>query len=202
MKFNFFKYVFILFVVGIIIFAIYMIYFKEDKPQNEVVETQEAEVVKINNLRLGISNFDTINPLFTNNKEVINIDKLIFEPLISLDENYEMKLCLASECSKTSPTTYVVKIDNNKKWQDGSALIAKDIQFTIDRLKEGRSIYSYNVEKITGVEIIDASTVKIHLSEEIPFFEYNLTFPILPNNYYIGESFKDSSKTPIGTRNV
>lgn len=88
MKSNFFKYIFILFVVGIIIFAIYSIYFKEDKIQNDVIETNKEEVVEIKELRLGISNFDTINPLLSSNKEVINIDKLIFEPLITIDENY------------------------------------------------------------------------------------------------------------------
>ena len=130
---------------------------------------------------------------------MLNIDKLIFEPLITIDENYKTQLCLATECSKTSETSYIIKIDNNKKWQDGSALIAKDIQFTIDRLKEGKSIYSYNVEKVSSVEILDVNTVKINLSEEIPFFEYNLTFPILPNNYYLGEDFYTCAKTPIGT---
>ena len=150
-------------------------------------------------MRLGISNFDTINPLLSNNKEVLNIDKLIFEPLITIDENYKTKLCLATECSKTSETSYIIKIDNNRKWHDGTSLIAKDIQFTIDRLKEGKSIYSYNVEKVIGVEILDANTVKINLSEEVPFFEYNLTFPIMPNNYYLGEDFNASTKVPIGT---
>lgn len=119
--------------------------------------------------------------------------------MITIDENYKTQLCLASECSKTSDKSYIIKIDNNKKWHDGSFLIAKDIQFTIDRLKEGKSIYSYNVEKVISVEILDASTVKINLSEEVPFFEYNLTFPILPNNYYLGEDFNISSKIPIGT---
>lgn len=137
--------------------------------------------------------------MLSKNKEVLNIDKLIFEPLITIDENYKTQLCLATECSKTTDTSYVIKIDNNKKWHDGSPVIAKDIQFTIDRLKEGNSIYSYNVEKISSVEILDANTVKIKLTEEVPFFEYNLTFPILPNNYYIGEDFNTSSKTPIGT---
>lgn len=140
-----------------------------------------------------------MNPLLSNNKEVLNIDKLIFEPLLTIDKDYKIQLCLATECSKTSATSYVIKIDNNKKWHDGSPLIAKDIQFTIDRLKEGKSIYSYNVEKVTSVEILDANTIKINLSEEVPFFEYNLTFPILPNNYYMGEDFNVSTKIPIGT---
>ncbi len=199
MKTNFFKYIFILFAVGIIIFAIYKIYFKEENSKNEVVNEVEQEVTQIKDLRLGISNFDTINPLLSNNKEVLNIDKLIFEPLITIDENYKTQLCLAKECSKTSNTSYIIKIDNNRKWQDGTPLIAKDIQFTIDRLKEGKSIYSYNVEKVIGVEILDSSTVKINLSEEVPFFEYNLTFPIMPNNYYLGEDFNTSTKIPMGT---
>ena len=60
-------------------------------------------------------------------------------------------------------------------------------------------MYAYNVEKVIGLEVIDASTIKIDLSEPVPFFEYNLTFPILPNNYYLGEDFYNSAKTPIGT---
>lgn len=199
MKSNIFKYIFIIFVICIVIFAIYAIYFKEDK-NNEVQNiSKEDEAVEIKDLRLGISNFDTINPLLSNNKEVLNIDKLIFEPLISIDSNYKTQLCLATECSKTSDTSYVIKIDNNKKWQDGSPLIAKDVQFTIDRLKEGKSVYSYNVEKVISVEILDADTVKINLSEEVPYFEYNLTFPILPNNYYLNEDFNTATKVPIGT---
>ena len=40
MKTNFFKYIFILFAIGIIIFAIYTIYFKENKIENEIEEVR------------------------------------------------------------------------------------------------------------------------------------------------------------------
>lgn len=200
MRFNIVKGIFIVVVIGIIVFAIYSIYFQEEQENTEVQNEQQAEIIEEKkDIRLGISNFDTMNPLLTTNKEVLNIGKLIFEPLLTIDENYKVELCLATEWSKTSDTTYVVKIDNSVKWQDGSSLIAKDIQFTIDRLKEGRSIYSSNVEKVSSVEVIDTSTVKINLSEPVPFFEYNLTFPIMPNNYYLGEDFNTSTKIPIGT---
>ncbi len=200
MRFNIVKTIFIVVVIGILVFAIYSIYFQNKQENIQKQNEQQAEVVEEKkDIQLGISNYDTMNPLLTSNKEVLNIDKLIFEPLLTLDENYKIELCLATECSKTSDTSYVVKIDNNVKWQDGSPLIAKDIQFTIDRLKEGKSIYSANVEKVSSVEVIDASTIKINLSEAVPFFEYNLTFPILPNNYYLGEDFNISTKIPIGT---
>ena len=40
MKTNFFKYIFILFAIGIIIFAIYMIYFKDNKVENKIEEVR------------------------------------------------------------------------------------------------------------------------------------------------------------------
>lgn len=199
MRSNFFKYIFIIFAICIIIYSIYAIYFKDKDVLEENTQSETVETVKLKDIRLGISNFDTINPLISNNKEVLNIDKLIFEPLINITSDYKLEMCLATECSKISDTSYVIKIDNNKKWHDGSSFIAKDIQFTIDMLKEGKSVYSYNVEKITSVEILDSSTVRINLVESVPFFEYNLTFPILSNNYYIGEYFYESTKIPIGT---
>jgi len=198
-KSNFFKYIFIIFAICIIIYSIYAIYFKDKDVEEQNNQGETIETVELKDIRLGISNFDTINPLISNNKEVLNLDKLIFEPLINITSDYKLEMCLATECSKISDTSYVIKIDNNKKWQDGSSLIAKDIQFTIDRLKEGKSVYSYNVEKVISVEILDSSTVRINLSEPVPFFEYNLTFPILSNNYYMGEDFYTSTKIPIGT---
>ena len=40
MKTNFFKYIFILFAIGIIIFAIYMIYFKDNEVENKIEEVR------------------------------------------------------------------------------------------------------------------------------------------------------------------
>lgn len=199
MKSNFFKYSFIIFAVCIIIYSIYAIYFKDKGTGEENTQNEATEVIEKKDIRLGISNYDTINPLISNNKEVLNITKLVFEPLMNITKDYKLEMCLASECSKISETSYIIKIDNNKKWQDGSSFVAKDIEFTIERLKEGKSVYSYNVEKITDTEILDSNTIKINLSSPDSFFEYNLTFPILPNNYYIGEDFYTSTKTPIGT---
>lgn len=45
-------------------------------------------------ITIGISNYDNINPILTNNKEIINISKLVFEPLISLGEEYKKELVL------------------------------------------------------------------------------------------------------------
>lgn len=198
MKFKHIKYIFIIFVILIVIFAIYKMSSKNNSKQNNDVQVAN-EVVYQDNLRLGISNFDTINPLLTKNKEMININQLIYEPLLALDSDYKLDFCLATEYAKTSATTYIVKIDNSIKWSDGTNISAKDVKFTIDLLKSVNNIYSENVKNISNVEAIDDSTVKINLNEETYFFENNLIFPIMSQNYYNGEDFFTSTKYPIGT---
>ena len=194
-----FKYIFAIFAIGIIIFAGYKIYQNDNNNQNEepVQEVETENIIK--DIRLGITGFDTINPLKTNNKEILNIDTLIYEPLFKITEDYKTKPCIATECSKTGDKTYVLKINSSLNWQDGTSFMSKDVAFTIDVIKQSNSIFKYNVEHITNVEVVDASTLKLTLDGNVPFFEYNLTFPILSSNYYLGEDFFTSSKTPIGT---
>lgn len=195
-----FKYIFIIFAIGIIAYSGYRIYKNQDK---EVVGNEEnnhvAEENIIRDIRLALTNYDTMNPIITRNKEILNIDKLIFEPLFTLTKDYRLQPCLARECSKTGNNVYVIKTATNVSWHDGTPFTAKDIQFTIDLLKNGSSVYNYNVSHIEGVEVVDATTVKIKLDTDIPFFEYNLTFPIMSSNYYYGEDFFASNKMPIGT---
>ena len=71
---------------------------------------------------------------------------------------------------------------------------AEDVRFTIDRIKETETIYAYNMQYVIQVEAVDKQTVKITLSQEVPFFEYNLTFPILSRDYCSGEDFTNSIK--------
>ena len=196
---NISKFLFAIFIIGLIIYVVYTTN-NQNNISNQLLvdETTHHEEIKTD-IRLAVTNYDTINPLITNNKEVINIGKLIFEPLVTINEDYKAELCLAKECTQVDETTYLIKIDNSVRWHDGSAFVAKDVQFTIDRIKEGNSIYATSLQDVTSIEVIDASTLKIYLSRDIPFFEYNLTFPILPSDYYLGEDFYTSEKIPLGT---
>ena len=194
-----FKYIFIIFAIGIIIYAGYKIYQNDKNNENEEKDEVVIEDTTIKDIRLGLTSYDTMNPLITNNKEILNIDSLIYEPLFKVNEDYSLEPCLATECSKTGDRTYIVKVNTGINWQDGTSFISKDIQFTIDTIKQGNSIYKYNVTHIEQAEVIDASTIKLILDGEIPFFEYNLTFPIMSSSYYYGQNFYESDKIPIGT---
>ena len=52
-------------------------------------------------------------------------------------------------------------------------------------------MYAENVARIKSIEIIDYTTLKIILDKEVPFFEYNLTFPIISYNQYNEKNLKD-----------
>ena len=196
---NILQYLFIAVVIILIVFAVYSIYGTR-KIEEESNEEEELEITNIqNNIRLGIAEYDTLNPIISKNKYVQEISKILFEPLITITSDYKLKNALAKEWSKINETTYLIKLKDNITWHDGEKLVAKDVQFTMDRLKEGKSIYSSNVEKVTSLEVIDDTTVKIILSEEVPFFEYYLTFPIVPYHQYLTEDFWTSTRNVAGT---
>ena len=186
MKSNVIKYIFIVFIVGIVIFAVYFLYSQSNKEEKNTENTVEhkTESSIITNLRLGIANFDNINPIVSKNKEILNISTLLFDPLLKISSDYKVEYCLANEIAKSDDTTYVVKLNDNLRWSDGTAVTATDIQFTINKLKEGNSNYSENVARVKNVEVVDNTTVKIYLDRKVAFLEYNLTFPIISSAQY------------------
>ena len=79
MKSNFFKYIFIIFATGIMIFAIIKIKKDENKVVQQVTETEEVQE-EIKEIKLGVASFDSINPILSQNKNIQDISKIIYEP--------------------------------------------------------------------------------------------------------------------------
>ena len=200
MKSNIIKYIFIAFAIFIIGFAIYKMNFAsndnvEQAQTNTVENKQDIESI----LNIGIPNFDNINPLITNNKDIISLSTILYEPLLGISDDYEIELKLAEEWSKKDSTTYLITLKDNLKWEDGSNVTGNDVKFTIEKLQEGQSVYSDNVKNIDSIEIIDGNTIRLNLKEEEPFFEYNLIFPIVSESQFKEEDFFKSRLAPIAT---
>lgn len=204
MKSNIIKYIFVVIIIVLIAYAVYILYGKKDnkKDVSPVVDTS-SKLEVINNIRIPVVNFDTINPIISKNQNIQDISRLIYEPLLDIDKDYKIELCLAKEWTKVNETSYVIKLKENIKWQDGSDFTAKDVQFTIDKIKDGsvNSIYAYNLQDVISVEVIDNHTIKINLTKEVPFFEYNLTFPVMSYKYYENDDFIATTRNdnPVGT---
>lgn len=195
-KYNFLKYIFIVFVIALIVFAIYLNIKDSDKDsaddESKIVD-QETKTT-ITTLRVAAVNLDTMNPIISNNQNVQNISKLIYEPMLTVTEDYRIEKCLAKEWINFSDNVYVISLKENVKWQSGGQLTANDVKFTIEQIQQigWNSIYYSDVEHITNIEILSPFNIKLTLDTKIPFFEYNLTFPIMSAQYYGEESILES----------
>ena len=148
MKSNFAKYIFIIFIIGITLFVAY----KLNEEKKNTTNDEQTNIVKEDDIgkeiKLGIAEFDTINPLLSKNKQVQEITKIIYEPMLQLTSEYKLEKCLAKDWAKTAENKYLVKLDDTIKWSDGNSLLADDVVFTIEQLKKVDSIYSENVNNI------------------------------------------------------
>ena len=189
---------------GLVVFSAYYLYSHEKQTTlddtNTVIEETNAEITDI---RLGISNLDTLSPIASKNQNIQDVLKLVYEPLLNVTEEFKLENALAVEWSKAEEKVYLIKLRENVKWHNGDDFSANDVKFTIDTIKELGENYIYysNVKNIENVEVVSNSIIRIYLYEPEPFFEYNLTFPIINSNFYEGENVAISLKSniPMGT---
>ncbi len=200
MRDNTFKYIFFVIVVLMITLAIYLLYIDKNESQANIQEEQK-EINMIREFNIGITNYDNINPILSNNRDIQYIDKLIFDSLLTISYDFKTENLLAKEFSKINPTTYIVKLRDDVYWHDNTKFIAKDVIFTINNLinTNANSIYKENVKNISEVQEIDEYTIKILLKEETPFFEYMMCFPIVASHAYEEKTFNSKTENPIGT---
>lgn len=193
MNLKYFKYAFVNIIIILIIAGIYIVYIKDKENKNNI--SNESNKVNISKeISIGITEYDTINPILTKSLEMQYITKLVYEPLVNITKDFNTEQAIAEEWSKIDNLTYIVKLNKNKKWQNGENITVDDVIFTINKIKEEDSIYKENVKRIKNIEKIDENTLKIYLSEEIEFFENNLCFPIIQEKTY-------NDYIPIGTGN-
>jgi peptide/nickel transport system substrate-binding protein len=128
MKDNLGMYFFIAFIVVMLIIAVCIINSNIDNQSFTEAKAVRKEEEIIKNINLAISDFDTINPILSNNQEVQNISKLIYEPLITLTEDYNLEACLATDWAKLNDTTYIIKLRENVTWSDGKKFTGADVK--------------------------------------------------------------------------
>lgn len=189
---------------GLVVFAAYYLNKKDEAaPSNEINSVIEANADEINNVRLSISNLDNLNPILSKNQNVQDISRLIYEPLLTVTDDFRLENTLVKEWSKVREKQYLIKLKDNIKWHNGSDFDANDVKFTIEKIKElgDDSIFSPNVRNIESIELIGNNVLKLYLYDDEPFFEYNLTFPIISSSFFGDDDIRNTerNKIPMGT---
>ena len=189
---------------GLIAFAVYYLYQKDEAPlETEENVVAEEKIEEINSMRLGMTKPDNLNPILSKNQNVQDISKLIFEPLVQITEDFKAEYILADEISRTSDTSYLIKIRDDIKWHNGSSLVPSDVKFTIEKIQElgNESIYYSNVSNIESVKLVGKTYLRIDLYEKQPLFEYSLNFPIICESFFGEDDLHDTERNniPMGT---
>lgn len=139
-----------------------------------------------NEIIIGITDFDTINPILSKNQDVQYISKLIYEPLINIGQDFKLEQGLATEWNKLDEKSYLIRLNENKLWSNEKQFTAKDVEYSINYIKKQDTIYNDNVKNIEKIQAINDYTLKIYLLEPEEKFEYMLCFPIICEEQNIG----------------
>lgn len=144
------------------------------------------------------------NPILYQGEENYHLMKLIYQSLVSLDENYRVKALLAEDWTTSNKGKSIIfNLREDVRWHDGEAFTAEDVVFTLDALKSRHleSPYAGYTDNITDYKMIDDFKVEISFEDGKSGNLEAFIFPILP-----AHSFKSSRDvmtenqwSPMGT---
>ncbi len=169
-------------------------------PENASSEmTSQTEKVKSkkNSITLLYSVADTFNPYTAKTDINRQLCRLLYEPLIKLDNEFNPVLSLA-ETVEVSGNKCLVKI-KDLIFSDGSKVTADDVVYSANKARAEGSNYAASLYEVVSVSAADGSTVEFALSKADPYFKNLLTFPIIKSG---SDSVTDSDSVlqpPIGS---
>ena len=153
-------------------------------------------------LRLAMRHPLTLNPLLNEDATVAPILRLIYEPLLVLDETLRPTAHLAHIELASDFTTATLTIRDDAIWSDGIPVTSDDIIFSIEVLRRAREtvIYKRNVENIARVDRISSRSVLITFTRASVTAGYALNFPIIPEHHFAGHVNAQSPRNmePLG----
>ncbi|MCL2286425.1 MAG: ABC transporter substrate-binding protein [Firmicutes bacterium] len=153
-------------------------------------------------LRLSMRHPMTLNPLLNEDITVARILRLIFEPLIILDENLRPTGHLAEIEMSSDFTGARLTIRNDAYWSDGMPVTSDDLIFSVEKLRNapGNAIYRANVENIASVTRVNTRTVQVYFSRPSICAGIALNFPIIPRHHYNNQTNPRSANNmnPLG----
>jgi peptide/nickel transport system substrate-binding protein len=178
----------------------------------EKSENQSKPPVAGGELVIPIPSPDTLNPLLTQSRDMINFFGLIFEGLFKYDENMKPQPCLAESWEvEDEGKLWRFHLRKGVKYHDGQTLAGEDIVFTFIAL-QGKTLGSFYEKGIADnapierieVDPFDPYTINVYLSQPISNMLDMMTFPVLPKQVYQSDVYMLENKEnmellPVGT---
>lgn len=148
-------------------------------------------------IRLLYSSKDSLDPYTCVTEQNSVLSQLIFDPLLILNNQYEIEYRLAESVNIKDNICTVKLID--AKFSDGSTVTADDVVFSFNKAKKSTTTrHSAALKYAASASSKDKTTVIINLKRNDPYFANLLTFPILKKG---SDELKDTDNqalVPIG----
>ncbi len=146
------------------------------------IVASETSVVYGGVLNASMGASDTLNPLLATSKTVRDALFAVYEPLIAVTADQELKPVLAESWSFNSDaTSLTIKLKEGVLWHDGGELTAKDVVYTVNTIKGNPdSPYSHLLRYVSAATETGIYLVTINLSRSYGQLLYSLYFPIIP----------------------
>jgi peptide/nickel transport system substrate-binding protein len=126
------------------------------------------------------------------------IDELLFDPLVTRDEHFNLQPWLAERWETPDPLTYIFHLRQGVRFHNGQPLTSRDVKWTFDSLISGkiRSPKASTFASVSRIDAPDDYTVIFHLKQPYASLLWNLsgTAGIVP--YGSGDDFV---RNPIGS---
>ena len=124
-----------------------------------------------------------INPLYCNQRDLISLNELVFESVVSLDDNLKPRCELAYSYA-VSGREFTFNLRQNVMFHDGNYLSAPDVLATYNRIMQigENSPYYTRCSYISEMEVIDLYTLKVTGKYASYFTLYAMTFPVLESS--------------------
>ena len=167
---------------------------------NQEIDVENEEIVeagreKTNDLTLSVTRFKTLNPLLNNNRSLVQVHKLMYESLVSFNEEMKIVPQLAQKWEMSQDgKTIDFTIRQNVYWHDGKELSIDDIIFTFDTIKKTHkdrkihSPYEDIADVVLSVNEIDDNTIRFNFKRQFGSALELLVFPILPSHLFLEEN--------------
>lgn len=131
---------------------------------------------KKDTITLLYSTSDSFNPYESITDQNRQIAKLLFDPLVKTDNNFNSVLCLA-ESVKTEGAVCTVTL-KNVNFSDGSVITADDVVYSFKAAMAAKGLYASKLYEVKKAMAADSKTIVFELNKSDPYFEKVLDFPI------------------------
>jgi peptide/nickel transport system substrate-binding protein len=143
-----------------------------------------------------LSSPNSLDPRIGSDETSQRVHQLIYDYLLTLDDQLKVVGGLASSWEQTDPLTYIVRLRKGVKFHDGHELTAADVVFTFGCFIDPAFVSPRKgaYRSLDRVEAVDPYTVRFVLKEPFGSFPINLVMPVVPNG--AGPELRDH---PVGT---